>query len=229
MCNFSTLNDLVLRARSHVEFRPTARSLPALPACLRKPQRLLVLERPRPTTTNYARRSPQLPQLPYYLTIMAFLCCCSSFTRSQMPDLSLSLVSLSNTFLIGQILDTDSRKPVYSIDTVESLTSILRHTSPTTAQHRGRARENRTRSHIASPPSQSLVASVQWPERSPHIVPLRPRPGAPRSNTAANPTRDEDGVHVHLDDGSVTPLPRFLRRRSQALYVLLSALLRFQR
>ena len=157
---------------------------------------------------------------------MAFLCCCSSFSRSQMPDLSLSLVSSSSTFLIGLIVDKDTRKPLYSIDTVESLTSILRQTVPTTA-HRGRARDNRARSHTESPPPQSLVASVQWPERSPHIVPLRP--GALRSTTVANPTRDEDGVRIHLDDGSVTPLPRFLKRRSQALYVPFVPLLRFDR
>jgi hypothetical protein len=147
---------------------------------------------------------------------MAFLCCCSSsFTRSQMPDLSLSLVSLSNSFLIGLIVDNSTRKPVYSIHTDESLTSIMRQAAPTTA-HRGR--ESRTRSHTTTPPSQSLVASVQWPERSPHIVPLHP--GAPRSTTKVDPTRDEDGVRVHFDDGSVTPLLRFLKRRTQALYVL---------
>jgi hypothetical protein len=149
---------------------------------------------------------------------MAFLCCCSSFARSQkMPDLSLSLVSSSNSFLNALIVDKDSRKPVYSIDTVESLTTIMRQTAPTAA-HRGR--EPRTRSHTGSPPSQSLVASVQWPERSPHIVPLRA--GPPQSGTIVNPTRDEDAVRVHLDDGSATPLPRFLKRRSQALYVLSS-------
>jgi len=133
-----------------------------------------------------------------------------------MPDLSLSLVPLSNSFLIGLLVDKDSRKPVYSIDTVESLTSIMRQAAPTTA-HRGR--ESRTRSsHTTPPPAQSLVASIQWPERSPHIVPLHP--GAPPSSTITNPIRDEDSVRVHLDDGSVTPLLRFLKRRTQALYVL---------
>lgn len=146
---------------------------------------------------------------------MAFLCCCMSLSRSQMPDLSLSLVSSSDTFLNALIVDKDTRKPVYSIDTVESLTSIVRRTPPIPA-HRGR--EHRTCAHIASSTSQSLVASVQWPERSPHIVPLRP--GAPQSSKLVNPTRDEDSVRVHLDDGSVIPLPRFLKRRSQALYVM---------
>ena len=148
---------------------------------------------------------------------MAFLCCCSPFSRARMPDLSLSLVSPSNTFLNGIIVDSESRKAIYSIDTVESRTAIVRQTAPTAA-HPGRA--SRARSHTGS----GLVASVQWPERSPHIVPRRP--GAPQtgaSGPAADPRRgDEDSARVYLDDGSLTPLPRFLKRRSQALYVPLS-------
>jgi hypothetical protein len=147
---------------------------------------------------------------------MAFLCCCTSFARSAMPDLSLSLVSSSNTFLNGLVVDTDTRKPVYSIDTVESLTSITRKTAPTAAR-----RGSRAPSHTGSGASLIPVASVQWPERSPHIVPLRP--GAPRITTSVNPKRDQDGVRVYFNDGSVAPLPRFLKRRSQALYVDLFA------
>ena len=142
-----------------------------------------------------------------------------------MPDLSLSLVSSSNTFLNGALVDSETRKAVYTIDTLESRTAITRQTAPTAA-HRGRDARTRTRarSHTGAGGAsahheRALVASVQWPERSPHIVPLRP--GAPRARAAPTPQRrrDEDSARVHLDDGSVLPLPRFLKRRSQALYV----------
>lgn len=141
---------------------------------------------------------------------MALLCCCLPFRRAQMPDLELSLVSASNTFLNGTLVDSATRRPVYAVATLESRTAIT--------AHRGRdARTRAARSHTGAAPAQALVASVQWPARSPHIVPLRP--GAPRARAAPTPRRDEDSARVHLDDGSVLLLPRFLKRRSQALCV----------
>ena len=207
-----------MRAASRLSTRLTIHLVPALPLPPAQTAASTCTSSPRPTPDEPRSTQPTVTLsllLSYYpSSTMAFLCCCSSFTRSQMPDLSLSLLSSSNTFLIGLIVDKDTRKPVYSIDTVESITSVVRQTAPTTPH---RARESRTRSHTPAPPSQSLVASVQWPERSPHIVPLHP--GVPRSSTLVNPTRDEDGVRLHFDDGSVIPLLRFLKRRSQALYV----------
>ena len=210
--------------RAQPEFRLTATA-----ACLRKPQRLLVLERPRPQSRNHALRSPQQPQDARRLLsreisrTMAVLCCCLPFRRAQMPDLALSLVSSANTFLNGTLVDRETRKAVYTIDTLESRTAITRQTAPTAA-HRGRDARTRARSHTGAGGAsahheRALVASVQWPERSPHIVPLRP--GAPRTRSAPTPQRrrDQDSARVHLDDGTVLPLPRFLKRRSQALYV----------
>lgn len=81
---------------------------------------------------------------------MSLLCCFSSMA-SNGPDISLTLDSSATSFLNGQLLD-DTRNPLYTIETVESVTRIT-----STQVQRDRRRGTRAVTNT--------VASIQWPQR----------------------------------------------------------------